>query len=282
MKKLLLLVLVVVINFGAIRFLYVSDAHAASLTDASLVNKYAPSPENYKQLIINQNMDIAQAIAVEQVGTVTYERIDQPLLHVPGIWQYPELPTGCESTAAAILLQSYGYQVDKLRFADALPKAGFEVYDAWYAPHPSAAFIGNPYSYSGYGAFANVIAQTMQVFLDAGKGGHQAVAYTGLSEWDIISFLDSGKPVCVWATMYMLPVCETGGWYLIDNGVYTNQYYSFPGNEHCLVILGYDDYTVTVSDPLWGGYVTYDRSTFFSRFYDLGGQAVIINEGYFG
>ncbi|MGN0558669.1 MAG: C39 family peptidase [Acutalibacteraceae bacterium] len=201
-----------------------------------------------------------------------------PVQSVPMIYQYPQLPTGCEATAAAMLLQAYGYDADKEAVADALPKADFEQYNGEeYAPHPDCAFIGDPYSDEGYGALSGATAEAMQSIIDSRSGSHYAVCLDNADETQILSLIDKGIPICIWATIRMLELVDTGGWYIKDGETYTDEYYQWPGNEHCMVLVSYDEYYVTVHDPLTG-VQEYDRELFFYRYEQLGRHAIALKE----
>ncbi len=201
-----------------------------------------------------------------------------PTSELPVLYQNPELPAGCEATAVAMLLQAYGYTVSKEAVADALPKSTFEVKDGrTYAAHPNEAYVGTPYSSSGFGVLAKAAAETAQKLIDAAGGTHKAVAITGASEEALLAYLDDGIPVCVWATMWMSPLVYSGEWYLKDGDNYTDELYVWPGGEHCLVLVAYNESTVTVHDPL-GGVVTYNREIFFQRYQEVGQYALILEE----
>lgn len=199
-----------------------------------------------------------------------------PLGEIPVILQNPELPAGCEATAASMLLHAYGYSVDKTTFAQALPKSSFETYNnRLYASHPNDAFIGSPDSTYGYGVFANPIAKVMQDFIDSAGGNHRVIDITGASEDTILSYIDRGVPVCIWSTIGMLPVVDSGGWFLKKGGSYTDDYYTWPGNEHCMILISYCSDNVTVHDPL-KGIKTYDRHTFFQRYTEVGKYSIVL------
>lgn len=175
-----------------------------------------------------------------------------------------------------MLLSAYGYDVDKESFAQAMPKSSFVVDNGrTYAAHPNDAYIGSPDSSYGYGAFAKVVAQTMQKLIDRADGNHRAVDISGSSEQEILACIDQGSPVCIWSTMSLLPLVESGSWYLMEGSSYTDEYFQWPGNEHCMILVGYDETSVTVHDPL-KGVKTYDRDTFFQRYDDVGRYAVIL------
>ena len=82
--------------------------------------------------------------------TVTNKKI----LSVQNILQNPELPTGCEVTSAAILLNYYGYNTDKVWLCDNfLPKS--TDFHGSYGPDPNKVFVGNPKSSSGRGLYCH-------------------------------------------------------------------------------------------------------------------------------
>lgn len=209
-------------------------------------------------------------------GTTSPPVSPLPTQEVPVILQNPELPTGCESTAAVMVLNAYGYEVDKTEFAQALPKGALETYEGRrYAPHPDVAFTGDPFTPYGYGVFSGVISETMQLYIDSADGLYQATNLAGADEDTICAYVDRGIPVCVWTTMSLQATVDVGGWYIKDGDTYTDEYFSWPGNEHCVVMVGCDEETVTVHDPLKGK-VDYDRGTFFQRYRDVGQYAVVL------
>lgn len=198
-------------------------------------------------------------------------------LSVPLLLQNPELPTGCEATAAAMLLGAYGYEEDKSLLADRLPRtSGEKRGDRLYALHPQDGFLGNPFTINGYGVFPRILADTCQDSINAANGGETAVALSNATAKEILVLIDSGKPVCVWTTQDLRPIEYRTGWYILRDGVYTDEYFRWPGNEHCVVLIGYDADIVTVHDPM-KGIVRYDRGLFFQRFYELGGYALFLS-----
>lgn len=228
---------------------------------------------------VGATVEVTAEPVTEQPTTAPPVLIDlQPLYDVPLIYQYPELPAGCEICSATMLLQAYGYDIDKEEFAEAVPKAYLEVIDdIEYAPYPYDYFIGSPYSDYGFGTFSTVIADTMQTFIDKENKNQRAVSIIGADESEILDYIDKGIPVCIWGTIGMLEVTDSGGWYVKDGDEYTDEYYQWPGNEHCMVLISYDDEYVTVCDPL-SGVCDYERELFFERYDDVGRHAVVIKE----
>lgn len=205
------------------------------------------------------------------------ERVEY-VKNVKCILQKPELPTGCEATAAAMLLNAYGYPVDKMTMADYLEKANKEeAGGTFYAPHPNEAFIGNPETLNGYGAFPNVIVKAMQKIIDRQDGKYKAYALYGKTEEEILALIDAGTPVCVWSSIDDKEIEYRKGWYLIQNGKRTEEYFYWPSNEHVLVIIGYDDKNVCVCDPM-KGVCEYTRESFFRHYEQVGMYAVIMEK----
>lgn len=52
--------------------------------------------------------------------------------------------------------------------------------------------------------------------------------------------------------------------------------YEYPGGEHCLVLVGYDDENYYSNDPLKDGLTAYKKSVVEQRFEALERQAVVI------
>ena len=173
-----------------------------------------------------------------------------------------------------MLLEAYGYPVSMVGLAAAIPKAALEYRDGRaYAPHPSEAFVGDPFSEAGYGVFPGALEETLQDCIDEAGGPHTVRVYEGASESEILAVVDSGHPLCVWSTMWMEEIVPMPGWYIKRGGIHTDEYFPWPGNEHCYVLVGYDDTYVTVCDPLRGK-VRYNRDRFFRLFDELGGYAL--------
>ena len=80
-------------------------------------------------------------------------------LDVEPILQLPELPTGCEITSLATVLNYYGYDISKTQLADEYLECG-EVGDT----DPNEKFIGSPYDIHSCGCFSNVIADAAKSF----------------------------------------------------------------------------------------------------------------------
>ncbi len=216
------------------------------------------------------------------VHTIQYEEFDfeteTPIQKAEIILQNPQLPTGCEATAASMLLNCYNIKIDKRIVADKIPKFEVEEIDGKvYAPHPNEYFIGDPRQSSSFGVFAAPVTATINEIFDEIGADLTARDITGASQQEILKYIDSGHPVCIWATMSLVPVQHLVGWNLIADGKYTDEFFTWPAHEHCLLLIGYDESTVTVLDPLKSE-VKYDRELFFTRHTEVGGYAVVVQK----
>lgn len=192
----------------------------------------------------------------------------------PIIYQYPELPTGCESVAATMLINYYGYSVDKVTLADNyLPtKSASFYYDAngnKIGPDMENYFVGNPHG-AGYICGVSAIMTELNTYLSEQGSSLRAVNKTGISLDDLYSCIDNGTPVMVWVTIYMADRKTTKGWYTEDG-----RWMEYASNDHGAVLIGYTDTTVTLADPI-SGKVTYSRAQFEKVFASRGNQALII------
>lgn len=196
------------------------------------------------------------------------------MLPVKNILQLPELKAGCEVTSTAIVLNYFGCSVKKTELVDYLSMDGgfHTVNGKLYGPDPWKVFAGRPDD--KYGCYAPVVTKMANRYLRDAKSGLTAVDISGAAPLELYSCIDSGFPVIVWATTFLQEPSVGPEWYLNDTG----EYYQWILREHCLVLKGYTDQTVTFCDPLdERGTVTYDRSLFELRYSQMYSQAVLIH-----
>ncbi len=197
-------------------------------------------------------------------------------IDVPRISQQGVASTGCESVSAVMLLNHYGYHISIQDFINKF----LEKRSLAEGPDPNSAFIGNPYSGSGFGCFAPCIAKAMNKILS----NHRAQVIRGKSLSELANeYVKKGSPVLVWATMGMRPVVKKTSWnigYTDENAVYRmGERFTWPGNEHCLVLVGCNEREFIVNDPLQLACKVcgaYERTLMEQRFAELGSQAVVI------
>ena len=195
------------------------------------------------------------------------------------IEQYPELPTGCEITAMTMVLNYYGYDVDKVTMAlDYMPKVPAEFYRGTdgrlMGPDLENYFVGDPTQDSGYICGTGAIVTAANTYLTDVGSDLTAVALKNAQPEELYALIDQGIPVVIWCTINMEDRAETDGWYREDG-----TFMEWSTNDHGAVLIGYDEDTVTVADPIYNR-ITVSREQFEKILAERGGQCVILkNDG---
>lgn len=195
-------------------------------------------------------------------------------LDVPMILQNPELPTGCEATSLTMLLNYSGFSVSKSTIAEHMPKYGIYYRNGvMYGPDYYTTFPGSPFNSSGYGCYTPcMVSAADNYFKSIGRNDVRLKEITGANFYDLYDYIDIGKPVMIWATMYMIAPRDTDTWTTPEGKRLT-----WHGNEHCLVLTGYDKNQgiVYINDPLVGK-TTYNAEQVRTRFEQMGRYCGII------
>ena len=191
--------------------------------------------------------------------------------------QYPELPTGCEITAMTMVLNYYGYNVDKVTMAlDYMPKLQAEFYRSedgrLMGPDLENFFVGDPTEETGYICGTGAIVTAANAYLTDVGSDMTAVAMKNAQPEELYDLIDQGTPVVIWCTINMEDRAETDSWYREDG-----TYMEWSTNDHGAVLIGYDEDTVTVADPIYSR-ITVSRVQFEKIFAERGGQCVILTE----
>lgn len=191
--------------------------------------------------------------------------------------QYPELPTGCEITAMTMVLNYYGYNVDKVTMAlDYMPKIQAEFYRSedgrLMGPDLENFFVGDPTEETGYICGTGAIVTAANAYLTDVGSDMTAVAMKNAQPEELYDLIDQGTPVVIWCTINMEDRAETDSWYREDG-----TYMEWSTNDYGAVLIGYDEDTVTVADPIYSR-ITVSRVQFEKIFAERGGQCVILTE----
>lgn len=183
------------------------------------------------------------------------------------IMQEPELPTGCEVTALAEVLNYLGFDIDKVELCDNFMPVDYEgAVNMYYA------YIGDPKSYSGFGCYAPVIVKTAYEYFESIDSPCYAVDITGTDFRELLFQVTQDRPVIVWTTMDQRETYPNYKW-TAGNG----EDMIFNDYQHCLAVYGYDfnEGVVYAADPLVGN-TTYDLSRFETIYDIMYKQAVVI------
>ena len=191
------------------------------------------------------------------------------------IYQLPELPTGCEITAFTMALNYYGFNVSKeamaMRF---LPSKSPEFHrnkdGKLIGPDLNKYFIGNPASDSGYICGTTAVTAAAKRYFRSIKSESSVIDMTGAEPQELYRLVSEDTPVVVWVTIEMKDRPEPEGWYTEDG-----RYVDWSILDHGAVLIGYDEKTVTIADPL-SGIITYKKEQFESVFRSRGNGCVVI------
>ena len=197
------------------------------------------------------------------------ENYDSVILNVPPLCQNPKLPTGCESCCATMALQYIGIQTDMETVASIIPRQNLESREGrLFGPDPEEIFAGSPFeTFHCFGCFENVMIDAVNSYFD----GVCAQKVYGSLEDFCTEFIDRNQTVMIWATMNMRAISYTSHWTLPDG----NEYY-WPSGEHCLLLIGYNEYYYYLNDPMEGAMVAYPKEVVQSVYEEMGSRAMVI------
>ena len=216
-------------------------------------------------------------------AAVTAHRIDVPYLSQVG-----EYPSGCESVSAVMALNYAGYEIDVDAFIDKYLPTGEEPYygddGLLYADSPFETFIGSPYSDTAYGCYAPVIKKALEAFLSAEEGPQEVNAdpagyeYRAVADLSVTplqelceNYVARDIPVIVWGTIGMQPIEALTEWILPSGSVFT-----WKSQEHCLLLVGYDETYYYFNDPMEGKDTAYLKADAEKAYAELYTQALAI------
>ena len=139
------------------------------------------------------------------------------IVPAPYIDQTERWVNGCESISSVMLLQAVGIDIDPDTFiARDLPHAPYWEQDGkLYGPDPWQVYPGDPHDHTGYGCYSPCIVKALNSALE-----HEGAA----DKFEVVD--ESGKTAA--------ELCS-----YIDAGC----------NEHCLLLVGYDDENYWFNDP---------------------------------
>lgn len=216
---------------------------------------------NFEKKQKESNVEVENDQKEKQIKQISTYKLD-----VTPVLQLPELPTGCEITSLATVLNYYGYDISKTQLADEYLDCG-----KIGQTDPDEKFIGSPYDEHSYGCYSNVIADAARDFNTKNNCNFKIYNLNGLSLDELYEYIENGSPVIVWATIDLMETYRNITWDIDGKEI------AWRANEHCMVLIGYDkdNDTCIVSDPL-KGIIEYPKELFNQRYEELGKQAVIL------
>lgn len=234
-----------------------TEADISSEPDASAISDTVVIvSEEAEQFSINvsipDNYTIPDSFILEDFNTVLQE---------------PELPTGCEITTLAEVLNYHGFNIDKEELCD-----NFMPVDYVGSVTMTQAYLGDPRSNNGFGCYSPVIVKSAYEYFESIDSPCYAVDLSGTDFRDLFYQICQGRPVIVWATMYLTESYPNYKW-TAGNG----EDMIFNDYQHCMAIYGYDlnEGIIYAGDPLVGN-TTYSIDRFEMIYDIMYKQAVII------
>ena len=193
-----------------------------------------------------------------------------------------ELESGCEIYSAVTLLNYYEFSVDEFDFVEKYLNIEPVTTDddgVSYGPDMNCAFAGQVEL--GYGAYAPAMQKAIDLYLTQQNSSRKAEIEKNATLKELCEkYIDNDDPVMVWVTTDMELPEEYVEW-IVD---YTDENASFkegetfrwPTNEHCMLLIGYDDVNYYFADSLDATVVGYDRENCEQTFKAMGSQAVYL------
>lgn len=184
----------------------------------------------------------------------------------PTINQYPNYPTGCESVAITILLRYYSINVIPDDIIKNLKKGELPHLEGEtrYGGNPELEFVGDPYLKTGFGTYEHPIAEVANIY----KQNINIKSNFQFNE--VLNLVKNNIPVVVWTSMNLATPYISTSWIYKP----TNETISWKANEHAVVVIGYNNEEVIISDPIDGKIKYQSRITFTSR-YDYYGRKAL-------
>lgn len=241
----------------------VAESEITSVSDA-MQTKNETAQDEYETVNETDNAteNVSEDVSIadeQQESTQGYVNVS---LDVKVIYQYPDMPSGCEITSLTMVLNYMGIDVTNDYMADNyLDSSTYNMF---------TSFVGSVYNDNSFGCYAPVIVNAANKFFSDRALDYEAVNISNSTREQIIDILSDGRPVIIWNTEDMKTTYAKT--YTIDGNSF-----EWMTNEHCVVLSGYNEQenTVEVADSI-AGKVVRDADTFFQRYNDVLSQAVYI------
>lgn len=228
-----------------------------------------------------ETTDTGTAVTTETpaADTVIHQLVHESayINNFPLIYQDPELPTGCEITAAAMLLRYAGFEIDKktlaVKYLPTLPSPSLHTGSdgRTYGADMEHYFIGDPTTSDGIICGVPAIMTALNGYLSDINADMKPKNISGSTPQDLYALVSSGTPVMVWVTVSMTERGAVYGWYR-DDGIFMD----WSRSDHGAVLIGYDEDTVTIADPIAG--IIKCAKPKFERIFEQRGNKCLILE----
>ena len=193
-----------------------------------------------------------------------------------------EFKAGCETYACTMLLQTLGFDMDEHLFLDKYLEIHWVSYGDdgnRYGPDMYSAQTGD--IYGGWGVYCYAMAKYMNHYLSDVGSEMTATAMENVPLPELCEkYVSKGIPVMVWATTYMMESYPKDSWIVdyVDENAKTKigDTFTWLQNEHCLVLIGYDEENYYFADSCAGTIAEYERELTETRYAEIGEQSIVV------
>ena len=235
----------------------ISDNYNDLLDEYSKKNKELNDLTTVKKFVSTINTSLKQEYNSIRSHTIK---------NVVTINQFPKYPNGCELVALDILLKYYGVNVtvDEIISATPIGKTPYYSNGVLYGGNPNYEFLGNPKSYSGWGIWDKGLANV------ANKFKPNVINGTGMDFEDILKLVYNDRPVIVWTSISLIKPYVANKW----TDPKTGEQIVWKRFNHAVVVIGYNDNEIIISDPI-NGKIRYMNRKKFIDVYNFMDKKVI-------
>ena len=209
------------------------------------------------------------------------ERISAHTIENVPVYVQQELPAGCEVYAGIVTLQYLGFDIDEHEFSEKYLIQSPISYDYLerYGPDMNSAYAGTVTN--GYGIYSPAMAKSMNRYLETTNSKKRAKVVKGETLDSLCQkYVAKDIPVMVWATTYMHEPYVKAEWIVdyVDENADTELggIEQWMQNEHCLVLMGFDEEYYYFADSVSGAVTSYEKEVSELRFEQLGSQAIVV------
>lgn len=167
------------------------------------------------------------------------------ILDVSLLYQFPELPAGCEPIALTNLLNYFGFNLGLFDIVEKYIEYDNSDWVNYY--------VGSPYDEAVGGAcMCPAIENACNNVFDAHQSNYECFDITGKDFEDLFAYIERGNPVQIWSSICMDDLGELND---------TNGNYSLYWNTHSVLLTGFDreNDLVYIADSISGN-VSYSIS----------------------
>ena len=203
---------------------------------------------------------------------------------IDGIEVIPQtvLLAGCEVYACTETLRFLGYDIDEFTLGDEYLityPISYDEYGTRYGPDMNSAQAGD--LYTGYGIYAPAMAKSLNTYLESVGSAERAYPLSGVSLDSLCeTYIDNDIPVVLWATLYMGDEGHTVSWvvsYVDENATHeVGDTFDWYFNEHCIVLIGYDEDEYYFADSVAGEITHYEKDLCRERYETIGSMALVV------